>query len=297
MPRCSSACSPTASRMATCCGARAAATSASSRPPSAGSWRAPAGGESPDWAAALLDLFEACIPAVPYAPAAAFLSREKHKLSVRDHEPVRVALVADGVGGMHGVTHTLDEIREGGVPGFEVEVIGTDASVDPRLSAVAEVDIPFYAGLKIGVPSLPAVVEALAEGRYGLVHLCSPGPAGVAAALIGRAMELPLLGSYHTELARYTELRTGDDQLEALMRAALGAFYGQCAHVLSPSPASDLALQELGIEPRRIGRWDRGVDCERFSPERRARASDPDRIAVLYAGRLTQEKGVDLLAD
>jgi predicted metal-dependent phosphoesterase TrpH len=138
------------------------------------------GGESPDWGAALMELFEACIPAVPYAPAAAFLGREKHKLNVRDHEPVRVALVADGLNGMHGVTHTLDEIRERGVPGFEVEVIGTDASVDRRLSAVAEVDIPFYAGLKVGVPSLPAVVEALAEGRYGLVHLCSPGPAGVA---------------------------------------------------------------------------------------------------------------------
>ena len=67
---------------------------------------------------------------------------------------------------MHGVTHTIDEIRERGVPGFEVEVIGTDPHVDRRLSAVAEVEIPFYAGLKIGVPSLPAVVEALAEGRY-----------------------------------------------------------------------------------------------------------------------------------
>ena len=79
---------------------------------------------------------------------------------------------------MHGVTHTIDEIRERGVPGFEVEVIGTDPHVDRRLSAVAEVEIPFYPGLKLGVPSLPAVVEALAEGRYGVLHLCSPGPAG-----------------------------------------------------------------------------------------------------------------------
>jgi glycosyltransferase involved in cell wall biosynthesis/predicted metal-dependent phosphoesterase TrpH len=247
--------------------------------------------------AQLAAVWDACVPVIPYAPAAAFLGREKGKLVERDGEPIRVALVADGIGGMHGVTHTIDELRERGLPGFDVEVIGTDANVDRRLAAAAEVDIPFYAGLKVGVPSLPAVVEALAEGRYDLVHLCSPGPAGIAAALIGRAMELPLLGSYHTELVRYTELRTGDDQLETLMRAALGAFYGQCVHVLSPSPASDLALQELGVEPRRIGRWDRGVDCERFSPERRSRATDPDRIDVLYAGRLTQEKGVDLLAD
>src|SRR4051794_33622872 len=147
------------------------------------------------------DLFTACVAAIPYAPAAAFLGREKGRLTTREHEPVRVAIVADGIGGMHGVTHTLDEIRERGVPGFEVQVIGTDANVDRRLGRVAEVDTPFYPGLRVGVPSLPAVVEALAEGRYGVLHLCSPGPAGVAAALIGRVLGLPIVGSYHTELA------------------------------------------------------------------------------------------------
>lgn len=69
-----------------------------------------------DWGGAALGLFEACVAAVPYAPAAAFLGREKGKLNTREHEPLRVALVADGVGGMHGVTHTFDEIRERGVP-------------------------------------------------------------------------------------------------------------------------------------------------------------------------------------
>ncbi|MEA2131645.1 MAG: hypothetical protein QOJ85_4536, partial [Solirubrobacteraceae bacterium] len=77
-------------------------------------------------------LFDACLAAIPYAPAAAFLGREKAKLAHRDGEPLRVALVADAVGGMHGVTHTLDELRERGVPGFEVEVVGTDHNVDRR---------------------------------------------------------------------------------------------------------------------------------------------------------------------
>jgi glycosyltransferase involved in cell wall biosynthesis len=211
---------------------------------------------------------------------------------------VRVALVADGVGGMHGVTHTLDEIRERGVPGFEVEVIGTDRNVDRRLSAVAEVDIPFYPGLEVGVPALPAVVEALAEGRYGLLHLCSPGPAGVAAGLTGRILGLPIAGSYHTELAAYAGLRSGDQRLALRMQMALAAFYGQCRVVLSPSAASDARLQEMGIPADRIGRWDRGVDLERFSPGRRdASRRQPGRVSVLYAGRLTREKGVDLLAD
>jgi glycosyltransferase involved in cell wall biosynthesis/predicted metal-dependent phosphoesterase TrpH len=250
-----------------------------------------------DLEAAAAGLFDACVAAIPYAPAAAFLGREKAKLVQREGEPLRVALVADAVGGMHGVTHTLDEIRERGVPGFEVEVVGTDHNVDRRLSAVAEVDIPFYAGLKVGVPSLPAIVETLAEGRYDLVHLCSPGPAGVAAAVIARIMDRPVLGSYHTELAVYAGLRTADPQLELLARAALSAFYGQCNVVLSPSPASDDVLREMGIEEERIGRWDRGVDVGRFSPAKRDNDLLPGRLTVLYAGRLTKEKGADLLGD
>ena len=250
-----------------------------------------------DLGAAAAGLFDACVAAIPYAPAAAFLGREKGKLVQREGDPLRVALVADAVGGMHGVTHTLDEIRERGVPGFEVEVVGTDPNVDRRLSAVAEVDIPFYAGLKVGVPSLPAIVEALAEGRYDLVHLCSPGPAGVAAAVIARVMEVPVLGSYHTELAAYAGLRAADPQLEFIARAAIAAFYGQCQVVLCPSPASDDVLRGMGIDAERIGRWDRGVDVARFSPARRDAAALPGELSVLYAGRLTREKGADLLAD
>jgi glycosyltransferase involved in cell wall biosynthesis len=250
-----------------------------------------------DIAAAATTLFDACLAAIPYAPAAAFLGREKAKLAHRDGEPLRVALVADAVGGMHGVTHTLDELRERGVPGFEVEVVGTDANVDRRLSAVAEVDIPFYAGLKVGVPSLPAIVEALAEGRYDLVHLCSPGPSGAAAGIIARVMGVPVLGSYHTELAAYAGLRSQDPALEIAARMAIAAFYGQCRRVLSPSPASDEVLRGMGVADERIGRWDRGVDLARFSPGRRVEGLLPGEITVLHAGRLTREKGADLLAD
>jgi glycosyltransferase involved in cell wall biosynthesis/predicted metal-dependent phosphoesterase TrpH len=242
-------------------------------------------------------LFDACIPAIPYAAAGAFLGREKFKLTRSDGDRPRVALVADGLGGMHGVTHTIQQIRERGVPGYEVEVIGTDCDVDRRLSAVAEIDIPFYRGLQVGVPSLPAIVETLAEGRYDLVHLTSPGPSGIGAWLLARVLDLPVIGSYHTELAAYAGLRSGAPQLEAIAGAALGAFYGACDVVLSPSPASDERLAELGIASTQVARWDRGVDLDRFDPRLRDAEMFGGKVNVMYCGRLTKEKGVDLLAD
>jgi glycosyltransferase involved in cell wall biosynthesis len=214
----------------------------------------------------------------------------------REGDRPRVALVADGLGGMHGVTHTLDEIRDRGVPGFEVEVIGTDANVDRRLPAVADIAIPYYPGLSVGVPSLPAVTEALAEGRYDLVHLCSPGPSGLAALMLARVMELPIVGSYHTELAAYAGLRSEDPALEAVTAVALAGFYGGCEVVLSPSPSSDERLVGLGIAPGRIARWDRGVDAGRFDPGKRVAGLFPGELNVLYAGRLSREKGAGPLA-
>jgi glycosyltransferase involved in cell wall biosynthesis/predicted metal-dependent phosphoesterase TrpH len=244
-----------------------------------------------------LALFDACIPAIPYAAASAFLGREKARLARSDGDRPRVALVADGIGSMHGVTHTLQQIRTHGVRGFDVEVIGTDADVDRRLSAVAEIDVPFYPGLEIGVPAVPAIVDALAEGRYDIVHVCSPGPAGIGAWLIARVLELPRVGSYHTELAAYAALRSGHAEIEPLVNWGLSMFYGACDVVLSPSRASDERLGELGIPPERIHRWDRGVDLNRFDPAHRDEQLLRGEINLLYAGRLSSEKGVDLLAD
>jgi glycosyltransferase involved in cell wall biosynthesis len=53
----------------------------------------------------------------------------------------------------------------------------------------------------------------------------------------------------------------------------------------------------MGIAPERTRRWDRGVDTCRFRPEPRDENLLPGTVNVLYAGRLTVEKGVDLLAD
>ena len=129
------------------------------------------------------------------------------------------------------------------------------------------------------------------------MHLTSPGPSGIGAWLLARVLDLPVIGSYHTELAAYAGLRSGAAQLEAIAGAALGVFYGACDVVLSPSPASDERLAELGIASHRVARWDRGVDLDRFDPRLRDAEMFGGKVNVMYCGRLTREKGVDLLAD
>ncbi len=251
---------------------------------------------SGDLGSATSGVFEALVPAFPYAPSTAFLGQEKAKLRNREGDRRRVALIADGIGQVHGVTHTIEQIRERGVPGFDVDVIGTDPGVDRRLPAAAELELPFYKGMKLGVPAVPELVEALADGNYDLVHVTAPGPSGIAATLLSRITGAPLLASYHTELATYAGLRA-DAMLEAVAKAGLGAFYGAPARTLSPSPAADSSLAELGIDGAKVGRWERGVDARRFDPAKADRDAFPGEVKVLYAGRLSKEKGVDLLAE
>ena len=249
--------------------------------------------------AAAAGLFESCIAAIPYAPATAFLANEKAKLDRRreDGEAPRVGILADGIGSTHGVTRAIEEIRQRGVPGFEIEVLGTDPNVDRRLSAVAEFDVPYYPGLQIGVPSLSAAVQTLADGCFDVIHVCSPGPVGVAGALVSRGLGVPLVGSYHTELTAYAGLRSGEPGVADAMALGVSTLYRSCDLVLSPSPASDATLIAIGVDAEKVARWDRGVDTERFDPALRGQLHLPDAINVLYSGRITREKGADLLAD
>ena len=55
-------------------------------------------------------------------------------------------------------------------------------------------------------------------------------------------------------------------------------------------------LQQIGVDRTKVGRWDRGVDLERFDPAVHEPGLLACEVDVLYVGRMTKEKGVDLLA-
>ncbi len=171
----------------------------------------------------------------------------------------RVAVIAENLDTLPGLADTVEQLSRRGVPGYELELIATDA----------------------GVKRPPDLTEA----HYDLLHLCTAGPAAAAALAAAGALGIPACASYHTS-------------------AQAGAFYRACSMVLSPSRTADAALQALGVSPQRIRRWERGVDLERFSPARYHPDAIPRRggeqaspINVLYAGRLSAGKGLELLSE
>ena len=93
-------------------------------------------------------------------------------------------------------------------------------------------------------------------------------------------MGLPIAGSYHTELSAYAGLRSGDDGLAAAVELALGRLLRRLRRGALALARLRRAAARARHRPERIGRWDRGVDVDRFSPALRTRAAD-GRIRVL----------------
>ena len=160
------------------------------------------------------------------------------------------------------------------------------------------IGIPYYGEMRMYWPPYRTLLRRLRDEAVDVIHLTTPGPLGLAAVAAARQLRLPLVGSFHTDLAQYTLLLSGRPALGAFMRVYMRWLYGRCARVLAPSEATRTLLIEAGTSAERIGVWGRGVDTETFQPERRSawqRAewrADAARPVLLYVGRISEEKGV-----
>ena len=161
--------------------------------------------------------------------------------------------------------------------------------------------IPFYREMQIYVPRLRALARSLVADGIDVVHLTTPGPAGLAARYLTGAANLPLVGSFHTQLAEYAAVLSGSTRLGRLMNVYMRWLYGGCRRVLVPSADTKDRLVRNGWRADGLGVWARGVDTDLFSPAKRSAALRESwhvcekRPAILYAGRISAEKGLSMV--
>ena len=206
---------------------------------------------------------------------------------------------------VNGVTTTLSAALRCAPSDIRLRIytassIAIDAPEYLALRSVG-VPIPFYSEMRMYVPRLREYVARATADRIDVIHLTTPGPVGLAALYVAWQLHLPMVGSFHTDLAAYTSLLSGSRRLGALMREYMRWPYGRCRRVLAPSHHTrELFIQAKG-DPKKVEIWPRGVDTALFSPERRsAQRRDAwhvadNRPALLYVGRVSREKGLRLL--
>ena len=169
------------------------------------------------------------------------------------------------------------------------------------------IGLPFYREMRVHLPRLRALCARVRADDVDLIHLTTPGPMGLAALHVAATLDLPLMGSFHTDLGRYVGILSGSARLERWLRLYMRWLYGRCERIFVPSAATAAMLVEDRTEPSRIALWMRGVDADAFSPRHRSAATRQAwgvgadvpgaPLALLYAGRISKEKGLALLPE
>lgn len=177
-----------------------------------------------------------------------------------------------------------------------------DASVpwSTHVWAVPFVRFPLYPDYRVSRPGGRAVKAELERFQPNLVHVVSPTPMAVWAQRYARRHGIPVVATFHTHFVSYFRYY-GVRPLERAGWRALRWFYQRCERVYAPSESIRRELAEHGIS--HVELWSRGIDLNRFSPERRdpalraAAGADTRTPLLLLVSRLVREKDLaDLVA-
>lgn len=158
---------------------------------------------------------------------------------------------------------------------------------------------PLYPEVNFTPPQF-GITERLRQFRPDLLHLVSPVVFGVVGPTVARSLRLPILSSYHTDLAAYSH-HYGLAFIKNALMSYLRWIHNRTRITLCPSRATLNDLRRQGF--RRLKVWGRGVDTTRFHPSyrneswRESIGVKPDENLLLYVGRLGREKRVDMLAE
>lgn len=216
---------------------------------------------------------------------------------------MRIAIVTeswlpstDGV--VTRLSATVRQLRQSGHEVLIVAPRGADSDfVGAQVRGVPTLSVPFiYGGKPWGLP-LPRAHRYIKEFGADVVHVVNPMLLGMAGVWSARRQQLPLVASYHTDVARYAGFYHLA-WLRPLIWWVVRLLHGRATVNLATSESAAAQLTDRGIP--RVQLWRRGVDLDLFDPARRNGSADAARAAgrmrALYVGRIAGEKGLDRLA-
>jgi len=156
-------------------------------------------------------------------------------------------------------------------------------------------DLPEYPEMKLACPPVLDIIDYCFREDFTHVHAATPGPVGLAGLLVAKLLDRPFYTTYHTALPQYATHLTGDQSLEGFIWIYLRWFYNQADTVFTPSQAFRDELIFNGIAPQKVVVMPHGVDTERFTPRDWNR--NGNNFNLLYVGRVSKEKNLDVLAE
>ncbi len=237
---------------------------------------------------------------------------DKHELTIRhftgERSQLRIALVTETYPPeINGVAMTLGRMVDGLLQrGHAVQLIR------PRQNPLEQpvngeqleevlatgMQIPRYAGLKLGLPAKRVLTKLWSVKRPDIVHVVTEGPLGASAIAAAHKLKLPVTSDFHTNFHRYSK-HYGIGWLHRPIAAYLRKFHNRTATTFVPTAA---LAQELSAEGYRdLAVIARGVDTELFSPARRSHSlraawgAEDGAPVCIYVGRVAAEKNLPVV--
>ena len=205
------------------------------------------------------------------------------------------------------VTTLCQTIRQLGELGHEVLIFAPEGGIEKFegfcVIGLKSSAFPLYPELRLALPRA-SIRKVLTEFRPDILHVADPALLGIAALYYGGgqyggALHLPGVVSYHTDLPQYLHYYCLGF-LERHVWKILRIRHRRAAINLCTATLMVEQLREHGID--HLALWPGGVDASLFSPERRSpqmrsRLTDgnPDSPLLLYVGRLSAEKNLEVL--
>ncbi len=213
---------------------------------------------------------------------------------------MRIALVTENfLPKIDGVTRALAMLLEHlQRRGHQAIVLGPEGApkryAGARVFGAPGLPLPMYPELHMLFPP-PKFKRLLESFHPDIVHVADPMLLGAAAIFWAQRLAIPIIASYHTNIAAYCNyFHLG--ALEKPVWAYRRFLHQHCQATLCPSPSTAFQLKHQGFTP--VGIWPRGVDAALFTPRRRSQlwrqriTPDPTAQIVLYVGRLSYEKNL-----
>jgi len=232
----------------------------------------------------------------------------KKRFAIADEQPRKIALFTDTLHEINGVAITIKRmIGTAKAKGIELVVITSDPNetkfADGLMSfqSVGEFTLPEYPELKLHFPPLLEVLDYFERERFTSIHASTPGTMGLMALFLSRILDVPISGTYHTDIPKYVKSLTNDTFMEEAAWQYMIWFYNLMAEVMVPSSSTRNELVERGLDPAKAKPLPRWVDTTVFSPTKKSpdlwRAYGLDASPkLLYVGRVSKEKNLELLA-
>ncbi len=178
----------------------------------------------------------------------------------------------------------------------------TDDVPIKNFKPIGEFELPEYELQKLSFPPVLQILDYIQREKFTEIIISTPGPIGLTGLLAAKLLNLQTSGIYHTDFPQYIRILTEDSFLESVAWRYMHWFYGQLDTVFVNSEEYRQSWIKRGFDPTKLKIFPRGLDTELFHPARRDPAffekfgAQNGEVRLLYVGRVSREKDLDLLA-